>query len=103
MYATHVTFNLDGLSEQDYIEMTKSLAPSYAAVPGLKVKIWIKQSDNGVYGGIYLWESKAAYQNYMESELYKSVSSHPNLVNLNTECYDDIPEGTSATKGPCDF
>lgn len=103
MYTTHVTFNLSGIDESAYLEAVKSLAPNYAKVPGLKSKVWIKQNHLGIYGGIYHWASKADYENYMGSDLYKAVSTHPNLVNFKTACYDDVPEGTLVTRGACHF
>ncbi|MCG3675268.1 YdhR family protein [Aliarcobacter butzleri] len=103
MYITYVTFNLSGIDENAYSEAVKSLASSYAQVPGLISKIWIKQSNSGTYGGMYFWSSKKDYENYLKSELYKTVSNHPNLVNFNTVCYEDMPEGTSITAGVCHF
>ncbi|HMM50158.1 MAG TPA: YdhR family protein [Burkholderiaceae bacterium] len=101
MFVTHVTFNLSGIDEKAYQGAVKDLAPSYANVPGLVSKVWIKQSDKGVYGGIYYWDSEASYDKYMSSDLYKAVSTHPNLINFNTACYNDVVEGTSVTKGVC--
>lgn len=103
MYVTHVTFNLSGIDENAYVEAVKSLAPGYAQVPGLKSKVWIKQSKIGTYGGIYHWAAKADYDNYLKSDLYKAVSTHPNLVNFSTACYEDVPEGTLVTRGACNF
>lgn len=103
MYITHVTFNLSGIDENAYSEAVKSLAPGYAKVPGLVSKAWIKQSDIGAYGGMYFWASKGDYENYLKSDLYKAVSTHPNLVNFNTVCYENMPEGTSVTAGVCRF
>lgn len=103
MYVTYVTFNLSGIDESAYSEAVKTLAPGYAQVPGLLSKVWIKQSKIGAYGGIYFWASKSHYENYQESELYKAVSTHPNLINFNTICYEDMPEGTTVTRGVCHF
>lgn len=103
MYITHVTFNLSGIDENAYSEAVKSLAPGYAQVPGLVSKVWIKQSNSGTYGGVYYWHSEGDYKNYLKSDLYKVVSTHPNLVNFTTTCYEDMPEGTSVTAGVCRF
>lgn len=103
MYITHVTFNLSGIDENAYSEAVKSLAPGYAQVPGLISKAWIKQSDIGAYGGIYFWASKGDFEKYLKSDLYKAFSAHPNLVNVKTACYEDMPEGTLVTAGVCRF
>ncbi|GAB2897192.1 hypothetical protein GCM10027202_26210 [Microvirgula curvata] len=103
MYVTHVTFNLSGIDEKAYREAVKSLALGYAQVPGLVSKVWIKQSKIGTYGGVYFWASEEDYENYLQSELYKMISTHPNLANFNTNCYENMPEGTSVTAGICRF
>ena len=34
---------------------------------------------------MYTWESKQAYDNYVESDLFKGVGSNPNFVNISSK------------------
>ncbi len=45
-------FNLNGITETDYAAGCDQIAPAFAAVPGLVTKVWLADSDAGVYGGV---------------------------------------------------
>src|SRR4051812_49563643 len=64
-----VNFNLDGLSEEEFASSTDQLAPAFAAVPGLASKVWLADRAEGVFGGVYTFESEKAVDDVLQSAL----------------------------------
>jgi hypothetical protein len=85
MHVLVVNFNLNGVSEQQYSQLCDDIAPSFAAVPGLVSKMWLADSATGTYGGVYVWEDRAALERFKASDLFKGVVSHPNLANISAK------------------
>ena len=64
MFVRQVVFDLndagvDRDALRDYLR-TESI-DAFAAVPGLRLKIWIADDDANTWGAIYLWESRRAF------------------------------------------
>jgi len=59
MLALVVTFNLDGLPDEDFRSVCKQqwLTP-IAPTSGLVAKIWLADQPGNTYGSIYLWENR---------------------------------------------
>jgi heme-degrading monooxygenase HmoA len=47
--------------------------PEFVKLPGLLQKYYIKDPVSSEYGGVYIWESNEAMQQYQQSELAKSI------------------------------
>src|SRR5689334_5771933 len=77
-----VNFNLDGLSEEDFASSADELAPAFAAVPGLVSKVWLADRAEGIFGGVYTFESDEAVDDYLESDLFAGIGATPGLVNI---------------------
>lgn len=45
----------------------------FAAMPGLVQKYYLELDAPNTYGGIYIWESKAAMAEYLQSDLFKTI------------------------------
>ena len=99
MHVLIVNFRLDGIDEAQYERLCDDVAPAFAAVPGLVGKIWLKDSERGFYGGVYLFESADAFARYKESDLFKSVGSHPNLVDVTAHDFSVLESATRVTNG----
>lgn len=99
MHVLVVNFNLTGMTEQQYEKLCDDVAPAFAAAPGLLSKIWIKNSDAGIYGGIYQFRDRGAFQQFTESELCKSVASHPNFTNVTAHTFEVQEAPTRVTHG----
>ena len=99
MHIQIINFRLKGVSEEDYAGLCDELAPSYAAVPGLVRKVWLADSENGVYGGVYVWENKQAMENFAQTELNKSVATHPNLDDVTSTDFGVLLGPTAVTRG----
>jgi len=69
-----------------------------AEVPGLLAKIWLKAPDGRVYGGVYLWQDREAYEEFVGGEVWASVLSDDRMSNLQSDDYDVMEELTKATQ-----
>jgi Putative mono-oxygenase ydhR len=82
MHVQVVNFGLVGVDEAGYVALCDELAPAFAAVPGLLTKVWLADSEAGVYGGVYVWASRAAMEAFAGGDLFAAMVSHPNLADL---------------------
>jgi len=99
MHIQIINFRLKGVSEEDYAGLCDELAPSYAAVPGLVRKVWLADSENGVYGGVYVWRDRKAMEEFAQTELFNSVATHPNLEDVTSTDFGVLLGPTGVTRG----
>jgi len=94
-----INFSLDGLSESDYEARCDEVAPAFAAVPGLASKVWLADRAEGVFGGVYTFESDEAVDQYLSSELFAGVCATPGFVNFSVRRFGVLEGPTSVTRG----
>lgn len=94
-----VNFNLDGLSEEQFAGSADQLAPVFAAVPGLVSKVWLADRADGIYGGVYTFESAKAVDDYLESDLFAGIGATPGLVNISVRRFGVLEGPTRVTRG----
>ena len=94
-----VKFSLDGLSEEEFASSCDELAPAFAVVPGLASKVWLADRAEGIFGGVYTFESEKAVDDYLESDLFAGVGSTPGLVNISVRRFDILDGPTGVTRG----
>jgi hypothetical protein len=94
-----VNFNLDGLSEEQFASSCDELAPAFAAVPGLVSKVWLADRAEGVYGGVYTFDSDKALDDYLQSDLWAGVGAMPGLVNISVRRFGVLDGPTRVTRG----
>ena len=70
MHTQVVTFQLQGLSEEDYLAVCNQLAPAIAQVPGLIGKTFVANRETNTYGGVHVWRDHASMEAYRSSELW---------------------------------
>jgi heme-degrading monooxygenase HmoA len=68
------------LSEEELLKRARDRAPKFEAIPGLIQKYYVKISDSGQYGGVYVWDSKASLQSFRESDLAVSIPEAYEIV-----------------------
>tara|TARA_B100000497_G_C7656950_1_gene395482 strand:+ start:1303 stop:1581 length:279 start_codon:yes stop_codon:yes gene_type:complete len=56
-------------------------------VNGLIGKTFIGNVDDGIFGGVYYFKNQVDLNSYLNSELWKGITTHPNLVNFKTDTY----------------
>jgi hypothetical protein len=94
-----VNFNLDGLSEEEFARSCDELAPAFAAVPGLASKVWLADRAEGIFGGVYAFESEQAVDDYLQSDLFAGVGATPGLVNISVRRFGVLEGPTRVTRG----
>jgi hypothetical protein len=94
-----VNFNLDGLAEEDFASSADELAPAFAGVPGLVSKVWLADRAEGIFGGVYTFESEKAVDDYLQSDLWAGVGATPGLVNISVRRFGVLEGPTRVTRG----
>jgi hypothetical protein len=94
-----INFTL-GVPPADYAQMCAGLAETFAAIPGLRWKTWILNEQRNEAGGIYLFESDAALQDYLNSPLAAQVKSHPALLNVSAKVFSVMEDVSTITRAP---
>lgn len=61
------------LPEDELLKRAKGREPQFNAITGLLQKYYVKTSQEGEYGGIYIWDSLESIQAYQKSDLAKSI------------------------------
>ncbi|HJP07670.1 MAG: YdhR family protein [Proteobacteria bacterium] len=99
MHIQIINFNLEGISRAEYEVVCDDLAGTFAEVPGLKSKHWLADEENNTYGGVYIWETKEAYEAFVASELFAGVGANPALANITSKDFGVIEGPTRVTRG----
>jgi hypothetical protein len=94
-----VNFKLN-VSTAEYGQLCQSVAQAFADVPGLRWKVWILNEQEKEAGGIYLFESEEALNNYLAGPLAAQVKSIPALYDLSVKAFDVMEPMTATTRGP---
>jgi Putative mono-oxygenase ydhR len=97
MHIQLVTFTLEGISDAEYRASVEAVAPHFAAVPGLRSKVWLADAGSGTYGGVYAWDDQAAMQSYLDGELYATVRDNPAFVGVRSRDFGVLAEPTRLT------
>ena len=87
-------------STPEYQTLCQSVAQAFASVPGLRWKIWILNDREKEAGGIYLFESQGALNDFLLGPLAAQVKSHPALSDFSAKAFDVMDEVTAITHGP---
>lgn len=100
MYAQLITYELEGISLEAYQQkMVKPDAPILAKVNGLISKVWLADNNKNEYGGFYLWENKAKMEDFMQSDLVKTVVSRDFVKNVRSIGYEVNKPASTITRG----
>jgi len=88
------------VSAVEYEDAVSPLASDFAAVPGLRWKIWLMNEQESEAGGLYLFDDQASLQAYLEGPLAAGVASHPALSDMSAKQFDVMESLTATTRGP---
>ena len=88
------------VTREEYEGAVSPLADKFAAVSGLRWKIWIINETETEAGGIYLFEDEASLKALLESELAAGVINHPALSDFSVKTFAVMDEITAVTRGP---
>ena len=84
----------------EYEQAVSPLASQFAAVAGLRWKIWMINEAEGEAGGIYLFDDEASVKAFLEGPLAAQVTSHPALSDFSVKQFDVMENVTAITRGP---
>ena len=84
----------------EYEELVSAMAESFAKVPGLVWKIWILNETQSEAGGIYLFDSEASLQSFLDGPLAAQVKSHPAISYMSAKQFSVMEDPTGVTRGP---
>ena len=94
-----VNFKLN-VSPAEYHGMCKSLAQMFSEVPGLRWKVWLLNEPENEAGGIYLFESQQALQDYLSGPIVAQLKTLPAFRDISVKRFDVMDEVTAVTRGP---
>lgn len=89
-----------GVPENEWEQTAKELADTFAAVPGLRWKVWLMNEAEHEAGGIYLFEDESAAKSFLQSDLASQVASHPAVKDMAVKQSAVLSEPTQITRGP---
>jgi hypothetical protein len=98
MHVQMVTFTLNGITEEQYHEACAAETESFAALPGLLSKIWLRSPESDTYGGVYLWRDRDCCQAYLDGNVFSELNADPSLTNVRSRDFDVFQDLTKATQ-----
>lgn len=98
-YAQIFTYNIDLPSKEEYLKnFVDPYAESISKVKGLISKVWLADFENK-YASVYLWETKEAMEEFMNSPMVAGLAKIPFLKNLTIVEYPVVEEASKITRG----
>jgi len=94
-----VNFKLN-VNVDEYRNLASSVAQAFAAVPGLRWKVWVLDEERREAGGVYLFEDGRALDTFLKSDLARTIGTHPALRDASIKYYDVMPEVSAVTRAP---
>jgi hypothetical protein len=88
------------VSGAEYHQAVAPLANDFAALEGLRWKIWMINEAEQEAGGIYLFEDEASVNAFLEGQLAAQVTGHPALSDFSVKQFDVMDDVTAITRGP---
>ena len=99
MHIQVVTFKLDGIDDAAYQAHTEQIAPAFAALPGLRAKIWLANQQARTYGGIYAFDDVAAMRAYQDGKIFRGLQADPHMIDLAVSDFSVLAGPTKVTRG----
>lgn len=94
-----INFNLN-VPLGEYQKMADSVAHAFLDVPGLRWKIWLLNPATQEGGGIYLFDSQASLDAYLNGPLVAHLRGLPSIRNISVKQFEVMPDATALTRGP---
>ncbi len=94
-----INFNLN-VPPAEYQKTADSIAPAFVEVPGLVWKIWLLNPVTQEAGGIYLFDSQAPLEAYLNGPLVAQLRGLTSIRNISTKQFEVMPVITALTRSP---
>ncbi len=98
MHLQIVNFKLNGISRTEYDALLAQVSSVFPAIPGLKAKYYLADDEGNTYGGVYIWESQKAMQDYQSGEIFKGIQEQPEFMKVTSRDFSVIEAPTFVTK-----
>lgn len=96
-----INFNFN-MPRKDLEQLFMAVANDFAAVPGLRWKIWsINEAQNEV-AGFYLFDDQESIERMLASPLAAAVTSNAAFSNFSVKSLEVVENCTRVTRGPID-
>ena len=99
MHIQVITFKLDGIDDADYQAHAEQDAPVFAALPGLRAKIWLANQQANTYGGIYAFDDVAAMRAYQGGKIFQGLQANPQMIDVTVSDFSVLAGPTKVTRG----
>jgi len=99
MHIQVITFKLDGIDDAAYQAHAEQLAPAFAALPGLRAKIWLANQQTSTYGGIYAFDDLTAMRAYQGGEIFRGLQANPHMIDVAVTDFPVLAGPTKVTRG----
>lgn len=96
MHIQYVAYSLEGISEEEYLDVAHRLAPRTAGLPGLLAKVWLENPGANRYGAIYFWEDLESMERFTNSDMYEGRV--PEFADLISEEFSVLENLTGITQ-----
>ncbi len=63
------------LSETEIQRVMEERAPQFRALPGLLQKYYLRDTQTGEVGAVYIWDSEESLRTYRQSDLARTIAS----------------------------
>ncbi len=88
------------VTSAEYEQAVSPLAEKFAAVDGLRWKIWLMNESKTEAGGLYLFDNETSLKSFLDGPLAAAVSNHPALSDMSVKQFDVMDDITAITRGP---
>lgn len=95
----HLRFKLCVQPDQ-FLAHGQEPAGKIAAVKGLIWKIWVYQKEGSVAGGVYLFDSRGAAENYLSHPVIQAVRDNPAVASTESQLWDIDDSLSALTRAP---
>ena len=99
MHLQVITFKLDGIDDAAYQAHAERNAPAFAALPGLRAKIWLANQQANTYGGIYAWDDVTAMRAYQGGKIFQGLQANPHMIDVTVRDFSVLAGPTEVTRG----
>jgi heme-degrading monooxygenase HmoA len=97
MHAQVVTFGLNGITEEQFHEASGAATQTFANLPGLLGKVWLRDPESNTYGGLYIWADQESYERYIKGEVFNAIKTDENLKDVDSRDFGVFEDLSSRT------
>jgi hypothetical protein len=94
-----ITYRLPNVDEEALRARFATVAPVFLQVPGLLGKVWLADSAEATYGGVYAFTDHAALDAFLASEIVAGLRAMPGIVDVTMRAFDAVEATTRVTQG----